>query len=104
MSKHTPGPWRYVTAAKFDEGSIEHGIGSLYGPDVLIYTTPCEPGLLWETYERQAADGRLCAAAPEMYDVIVALGHNEVFEDSALAGAARALLAKIEGEVTRGQA
>lgn len=38
--KATPGPWRYVRAGKFRSGSTEHGIGSLYGPDVLIYTTP----------------------------------------------------------------
>jgi hypothetical protein len=62
LEKATPGPWKYVRAKRFTQGSVDNGIGSLYSQDCLIYTTPCDRSCLPETWKRQASDGELIAA------------------------------------------
>jgi hypothetical protein len=84
MSKHTPGPWRlddiggddYNAIAGGEDGSI---IASTWGG-----THP--------------ANARLIAAAPELYEIAKRTAAHFEDTDAPLGIAARAALAKVDGE------
>lgn len=109
MSKHTPGPWNYDsgyidTHAVDDDGSIDYIIlaemHSTFGPDNYGVDQWMLPP------EECEANGRLMAAAPEMYELVSDL--SQAYDDSNsghelasrlydLRCKALRLLAKIEG-------
>lgn len=109
MSKHTPGPWNYGegyidTHAVDDDGSRDYIIlaelHSTFGPDNYGVDQWMLPP---EEYE---ANGRLIAAAPEMFELISGLslayddrqsGHELASRLYDLRCVALRLLDKIEG-------
>jgi len=68
--KHTKGPWKLYFNDKFY---------SIFGPDetslnnreVKILDVVKDPIVLKETWERQLADARLIAAAPDMIEALI---------------------------------
>lgn len=101
MSKHTPGPWNYDagyidTHAVDDDGSrdcvILAEMHSTFGPDDYgVHQWMLPP----EEYE---ANGRLIAAAPEMYELLAEFRDTATIETPTdVLERVNTLLAKIEG-------
>lgn len=100
--RYTPGPWRIVRASDYTgepEDTTIYSIDAANG-ETVYYT---ESGY----FRPEEADARLIAAAPEMAELLRLVAD---YQDSAWAGdaeaqrsafalEARALLARIEGEV-----
>ena len=68
MSKHTPGPWEYVRETEHMGGhpyTVAHKVK--VGQELL--TVGCH-GYEWEPGKEIAANARLIAAAPELYEAL----------------------------------
>ena len=86
MNQHTPGPWKVRQA--FDKGEPCELVVHAGAIDIA--------SLAYGELEQEDADARLIAAAQEMLEAVKAL--LLIADDGPIPGAARALLAKIEGE------
>ena len=93
MSQHTPGPWEYDRITRTNR----FGIWRL---GVRLATTERRPDTTVDYGDsgEEVANARLLAAAPEMYGLLIELA--ETGDEGPIAIAARALLARIEGDST----
>lgn len=81
MSGHTPGPWRLCRRVFDGNTEAFHIAGPEYGSGRPVCETPYFGASAAKNPEEQDANGRLIAAAPEMYEAIVAwLAAEETLE------------------------
>lgn len=66
MSKHTPGPWEYLTETTYAE-DYPYSVGHKVKVGQELLTVGCH-GYGWEPGEEMAANAQLIAAAPELYE------------------------------------
>lgn len=91
---HTPGPWRQEAdnlGCKTIIGNVRSEDGEIFTCTEIGYTH----GLADETED--AANARLIAASPKLYDLAVAVAAHFEDTDAPLGAQARALLAEIDG-------
>jgi hypothetical protein len=87
MSKHTPGPWKWQT------------YGELLGKDASRVLYACHSDLDGSSVEfENNSDASLIAAAPELYEIAKRTAAHFEDTDAPLGIAARAALAKVDGE------
>ena len=80
IHKHTPGPWTIYNHAGTDSGHYDGYLKSdiRAGAD-LIHIRQSKAG---NTFPRMAANVRLMAAAPSMYDALWAIANMQIREDT----------------------
>ncbi len=69
MSKHTPGPWEYLTETTY-AGDYPYSVGHKVKIGNEILTISCHGYEADKFFEEAAANARLIAAAPEMAEVL----------------------------------
>ena len=84
MTKFTPGPWE-VRAPQANEWQADYEIYDQNGDFPALFNQP----------EIHAANARLIASAPELYEALQKVLDNETSQDF---GAISALLARIDGD------
>ena len=65
MSKHTPGPWEYLTETTY-AGDYPYGVGHKVKMGNELLTISCHGYGADEFFEEAAANARLIAAAPDL--------------------------------------
>lgn len=114
MSKHTPGPWKDDSRiAIVGDPYSKSGQHALYCADITRHTgglsvctiqsqDHCDGGI---TRDEAAANARLIAAAPEMYEALKLFANLDLSVNSDLwaidkrkCAEARAIIASVEGE------
>jgi len=74
VSKHTPGPWEYLTETTY-AGDYPYSVGHKVKIGNEILTISCHGYGADKFFEEAAANARLIAAAPEMYEALRWLLH-----------------------------
>ena len=67
MSKHTPGPWEYLTETTY-AGDYPYSVGHKVKMGNELLTVSSHAYGADEFFEKAAANARLIAAAPELYE------------------------------------
>jgi hypothetical protein len=97
QAKHTPGPWRAVA----DEQVPERGAVYVEGPEGWADHAICDCEYSQEGVERDEANARLIAAAPDMLKVLHAIANVNAKYGSSLdtdiVKGVHAAIAKAEG-------
>jgi hypothetical protein len=98
-AKHTPGPW---TDEAVTQAQSELMRGPLPQDFLVVGADSTVIGVLYDYLNRTPVNARLIAAAPELLDLVRAYsGTVEPVTLAKLDKLAHALLARIDGEVTR---
>ena len=103
MSKHTPGPWEYLTETTY-AGDYPYSVGHKVKIGNEILTISCHGYGADKFFEEAAANARLIAAAPELLEAckdalafVEELDRRGIAQEWSGEGALKAAIEKAEG-------